>query len=86
MDLLPWLLAGLVGAYVGKLLTYNEPKDAGLTVLLGAIGGLLSCLVAVMFGLGGGLASYAPERLMLVGVGSFAILLAYRVLSRFAAV
>ena len=87
MSILAWILVGLIGGVVAKLIVPgDDPGGAGpigiiITIVLGIVGALLGGFLAVALGLGNGVDNFDWGTILLSIVGSVLILVAYNALS-----
>jgi uncharacterized membrane protein YeaQ/YmgE (transglycosylase-associated protein family) len=88
MGILAWILVGLIGGVVAKLIVPgDDPGGAGpmgivVTILLGIAGALLGGFLAVAMGLSDGVNNFDWGTIFLAIVGAVLILIAYNAVTR----
>jgi uncharacterized membrane protein YeaQ/YmgE (transglycosylase-associated protein family) len=83
MNILLWILVGLIGGALGKLfMPGRDPGGLLLTIVLGIAGALLGGFLSVALGVGDGVDDFDIGTIFLVVVGTMIILAAYRTIAR----
>jgi uncharacterized membrane protein YeaQ/YmgE (transglycosylase-associated protein family) len=83
MNILLWILVGLIGGVIAKMLVPgDDPGEGGLlgivvTILLGIAGALLGGFLAVALGVGNGIDEFDLGTIFLSIVGAVLILVVY---------
>jgi uncharacterized membrane protein YeaQ/YmgE (transglycosylase-associated protein family) len=84
MGILAWILVGLIGGVIAKLLVPgDDPGGAGplgivLTILIGIAGALLGGFIAVGLGIGNGVDDFDVGTIVLSVIGAVIILVGYK--------
>jgi uncharacterized membrane protein YeaQ/YmgE (transglycosylase-associated protein family) len=79
MNILAWIIVGLVGGALAKFfMPGNDPGGIILTIVLGIAGALLGGFLSVALGIGNGVDDFDVGTLALSIFGSMLILLGYR--------
>jgi uncharacterized membrane protein YeaQ/YmgE (transglycosylase-associated protein family) len=87
MSLLAWILVGLIGGLIARLLVPGDtPGPGGLlgivvTIILGIVGALLGGFLATAMGIGNGVDDFDVGTILLSVVGAVIILVAWGALS-----
>jgi uncharacterized membrane protein YeaQ/YmgE (transglycosylase-associated protein family) len=82
MNIIAWILVGLIGGALAKfLLPGNDPGGILLTIVLGIAGALLGGFLSVALGIGNGVDDFDIGTIVLAIAGSILILLGYRVVA-----
>jgi uncharacterized membrane protein YeaQ/YmgE (transglycosylase-associated protein family) len=82
MNILSWILVGLVAGIIAKLLMPGrDPGGCIITILLGIAGALLGGLLAGLFGFGG-ITGFNLYTVIVAVLGSILILVLYRLVFR----
>jgi uncharacterized membrane protein YeaQ/YmgE (transglycosylase-associated protein family) len=83
MNIIAWILVGLIGGALAKLLMPgNDPGGIILTIVLGIAGALLGGFISVALGIGDGVDDFDIGTILLSVLGSMLILGAYRLVRR----
>lgn len=83
MNIIAWVLVGLIGGVLGKaLLPGRDPGGFILTVLLGIAGALLGGFLSIALGMGNGVDDFDIGTIVLAIVGTMILLLGYRMVAR----
>ena len=83
MNIIAWILVGLIGGALGKLfMPGNDPGGFLLTIVLGIAGALLGGFLSVAMGLGGGIDDFDIGTIFLSIVGTMLLLAGYRLIAR----
>ncbi len=87
MNILAWIIVGLIGGAIAQLLVKDDPIGGGLgglllTILLGIAGALVGGFIAVALGIGNGADDFDLGTILLSIVGAVLLLLAYKAVSR----
>lgn len=82
MGILAWILVGLIGGVVAKMLVPGDQSSGGIvgiviTIVLGIAGALLGGFLAVAMGIGNGVDDFDIGTILLSIVGAVLILVAY---------
>lgn len=84
MGLLAWIVVGLVGGVIAKLLVPgNDPGGAGpvgivITIVIGILGAILGGFLSVALGVGDGVNNFDWGTILLAIVGAVIILVGYK--------
>lgn len=79
MGILAWIVVGLIGGMLAKLLMPGkDPGGIILTILLGIAGAVLGGFVAVALNISNGIDDFDIGSIVLSIIGSMILLLAYR--------
>ncbi len=79
MNVIAWVLVGLIGGLIARLLVPGrQPGGIIVTVLVGIVGALLGGFLSVQFGMGNGIDNFDAGTIVLSVVGAVLILLAYQ--------
>lgn len=79
MGILSWIVVGLIGGALGKLLLPGkDPGGIIITILLGIAGAILGGFIAVAAGISNGVDDFDIGSIILSIVGTMLLLLAYR--------
>ena len=87
MGILAWIVVGLIGGVIAKLLVPgDDPGGAGpmgivITIALGIVGALLGGFLAVAMGISDGVNNFDIGTIVLSIVGAVIILVAYKALT-----
>jgi uncharacterized membrane protein YeaQ/YmgE (transglycosylase-associated protein family) len=88
MGILAWLLVGLIGGVIAKMLVPGDDPGGGgilgivVTILIGIAGALLGGFLAVAMGIGNGVDDFDIGTIFLSIVGAVLILVAYKAIVR----
>ena len=83
MNIIAWIIVGLIGGALGKLLMPgNDPGGFLLTIVLGIVGALLGGFLSVAMGLGDGIDDFDIGTIFLSIVGTMILLGGYRLIAR----
>jgi len=83
MNIIAWILVGLIGGSLAKLLMPGrDPGGLIITILLGIAGALLGGFLSVALGLGDGVNNFDIGTIVLSVVGAILILAGYRLVAR----
>jgi uncharacterized membrane protein YeaQ/YmgE (transglycosylase-associated protein family) len=83
MNISAWILVGLIGGALAKLLMPgNDPGGIILTIVLGIAGALLGGFISVALGIGNGVDDFDIGTILLSVLGAMLILGAYRLVRR----
>ncbi len=82
MGILAWILVGLIGGVIAKMLVPGDQTGGGLmgiivTIVLGIAGALLGGFLAVAMGIGNGVDNFDIGTILLSIVGAVLILVVY---------
>ena len=79
VGILAWIVVGLLGGALGKLLLPGkDPGGVVLTILIGIAGAIVGGFIAVALGISNGVDDFDIGSIVLAAVGTMLILLAYR--------
>jgi uncharacterized membrane protein YeaQ/YmgE (transglycosylase-associated protein family) len=79
MGIIAWIVVGLIGGMLAKLLMPGkDPGGIVLTILLGIAGAVLGGFVAVALDISNGIDDFDIGSIVLSIIGSMILLLAYR--------
>jgi len=82
MGILAWIVVGLIGGAIAKLLMPGkDPGGIVLTILLGIAGAVIAGFIAVATGISNGIDDFDIGSIVLSIVGAMVLLLAYRMIS-----
>jgi uncharacterized membrane protein YeaQ/YmgE (transglycosylase-associated protein family) len=82
MNIIAWLIVGLVGGVLAKMLMPGRgPGGIILTVLLGIAGAVVGGFLAVALGLSDGVNNFDMGTIFLAVAGSMLLLFGYRLIS-----
>ena len=83
MNIIAWIVVGLIGGALAKLLMPGkDPGGILLTILLGIGGAILGGLLSVALGIGNGVDDFDIGTIFLAVVGAMLLLGAYRLITR----
>ncbi|TMB96173.1 MAG: GlsB/YeaQ/YmgE family stress response membrane protein [Chloroflexi bacterium] len=83
MNIIAWILVGLIGGSLAKLLMPGrDPGGLIITILLGIAGALLGGFLSIALGLGNGVDDFDIGTIVLSIIGSMIILAGYRLVAR----
>lgn len=88
MGILAWIIVGLIGGAIAKLLVPGDdpggdgPLGIVVTILIGIAGALLGGFLAVALGIGNGVDDFDLGTIFLAIVGSVLILVVYKAIMR----
>ena len=83
MNIIAWIVVGLIGGMLGKLLMPGkDPGSIILTTLLGIGGAILGGFLSIALGLGNGVDDFDPGTIVLAVAGTMLILGGYRLVTR----
>ena len=83
MNIIAWIVVGLIGGALAKLLMPGkDPGGVLLTILLGIAGAILGGLLSVAIGIGNGVDDFDIGTIFLSVVGTMLLLGAYRLVTR----
>ena len=81
MGIIAWIVVGLIGGMLAKLLMPGkDPGGIILTILLGIAGAVLGGFVAVALNISNGVDDFDIGSIVLSIIGSMVLLLAYRLI------
>ncbi|HXG36186.1 MAG TPA: GlsB/YeaQ/YmgE family stress response membrane protein [Dehalococcoidia bacterium] len=81
MNILSWLLVGLIGGLIARwLMPGSEPGGIILTILLGIAGAIVGGFLAVALGLGNGIDDFDIGTIVLSVIGAMLLLAIYRMI------
>lgn len=82
MNILAWIVVGLIGGAIAKLLMPgNDPGGIIITILLGIVGAIVGGFIAVAIGIGNGVDDFDLGTILLSVVGSMLLLFVYRLIA-----
>lgn len=86
MGILAWIVVGLIGGLIARLLVPGDDVGGGplglvVTIVLGIVGALLGGFLAVAMGIGNGVDDFDIGTIVLSVFGAVLILAAYRLVS-----
>ena len=82
MGILAWIVVGLIGGAIGKLLMPGkDPGGIILTILLGVAGAVIAGFIAVAAGISNGVDDFDIGSIGLAIVGSMLLLAVYRLVA-----
>ncbi|MPZ49868.1 MAG: GlsB/YeaQ/YmgE family stress response membrane protein [Dehalococcoidia bacterium] len=82
MNILAWLITGLVAGLIAKaLMPGNDPGGIILTILLGIAGALVGGFLSVALGFGNGVDDFDIGTIVLAVLGAMLLLFGYRLLT-----
>ena len=83
MNIIAWIIVGLIGGALAKLLMPGkDPGGILLTILLGIGGAILGGLLSIALGIGNGVDDFDIGTIFLAVVGAMILLGAYRLITR----
>jgi uncharacterized membrane protein YeaQ/YmgE (transglycosylase-associated protein family) len=83
MNIIAWIVVGLIGGALAKLLMPGkDPGGILLTILLGIGGAILGGLLSIALGIGNGVDDFDIGTIFLAVVGAMLLLGAYRLITR----
>ena len=83
MNIIAWILVGLIGGSLAKLLMPGrDPGGLIITILLGIAGALVGGFLSVALGVGNGVDDFDIGTIVLSVVGAMLILGGYRLVTR----
>jgi uncharacterized membrane protein YeaQ/YmgE (transglycosylase-associated protein family) len=83
MNIIAWIIVGLIGGALAKLLMPGkDPGGILLTILLGIAGAILGGFLSVALGVGNGVDDFDIGTIFLSVVGAMLLLGAYRLVTR----
>jgi uncharacterized membrane protein YeaQ/YmgE (transglycosylase-associated protein family) len=83
MDIIAWILVGLIGGALAKLLMPgNDPGGIIVTILLGIAGAIVGGFLSVALGLGNGVDDFDIGTIVLSAIGAMLLLGGYRLVTR----
>jgi uncharacterized membrane protein YeaQ/YmgE (transglycosylase-associated protein family) len=83
MNIIAWIVVGLIGGALAKLLMPGkDPGGILLTILLGIGGAILGGLLSIALGIGNGVDDFDIGTIFLAVVGAMILLGAYRLITR----
>jgi len=83
MNIIAWILVGLIGGSLAKLLVPGrDPGGLIITILLGIAGALVGGFLSVALGVGNGVDDFDIGTIVLSVVGAMLILGGYRLVTR----
>jgi uncharacterized membrane protein YeaQ/YmgE (transglycosylase-associated protein family) len=83
MNIIAWILVGLIGGSLAKLLMPDrDPGGLIITILLGIAGALVGGFLSVALGVGNGVDDFDIGTIVLSVVGAMLILGGYRLVTR----
>ena len=79
MNILLWILVGLVGGLIAKaLMPGDDPGGIIITILLGIAGAIVGGFISIALGLGNGVDDFDLGTIFLSVVGAMLLLFGYR--------
>lgn len=82
MNILAWLIVGLIGGALGKLLMPGrDPGGIIITTLLGVAGAMLGGFLSIALGVGNGVDDFDAGTIALAVVGTMILLAGYRLVA-----
>jgi uncharacterized membrane protein YeaQ/YmgE (transglycosylase-associated protein family) len=82
MNILAWIIVGLIGGAIAKLLMPgNDPGGIIITILLGIVGAIVGGFITVALGIGNGVDDFDLGTILLSVVGSMLLFFAYRLIA-----
>ena len=83
MNIIAWILVGLIGGALAKMLMPgNDPGGILLTIVLGIAGALLGGFLSVALGVGNGIDDFDVGSIALSVLGAMLLLAGYRMFAR----
>ena len=83
MNIIAWIVVGLIGGALAKLLMPGkDPGGILLTILLGIGGAIVGGLLSIALGIGNGVDDFDVGTIFLAVVGAMLLLGAYRLVTR----
>jgi uncharacterized membrane protein YeaQ/YmgE (transglycosylase-associated protein family) len=88
MGILAWILVGLIGGAIAKLIVPGDdpggasPLGIVITILIGIVGALLGGFLAVAMGVGNGVDDFDWGTIFLAIAGSVIVLVVYKAVVR----
>jgi uncharacterized membrane protein YeaQ/YmgE (transglycosylase-associated protein family) len=83
MNIIAWIIVGLIGGALAKLLMPGkDPGGILVTVLLGIAGAIVGGLLSIALGIGNGVDDFDVGTIFLSVVGAMLLLGAYRLVTR----
>jgi uncharacterized membrane protein YeaQ/YmgE (transglycosylase-associated protein family) len=83
VNIIAWILVGLIGGALAKLLMPgNDPGGILLTILLGIAGAIVGGLISIALGIGNGVDDFDIGTIFLSVVGAMLLLAGYRLVTR----
>lgn len=83
MNIIAWIIVGLIGGMLAKLLMPGkDPGGIILTILLGIGGAILGGFLSIVLGLGDGVDDFDIGTIVLSVIGAMLILGGYRLVTR----
>lgn len=83
MNIIAWILVGLIGGALAKLLMPgNDPGGIIVTILLGIAGAIVGGFLSVALGLGNGVDDFDIGTIVLSAIGAMLLLGGYRLVTR----
>ena len=83
MNIIAWIVVGLIGGALAKLLMPGkDPGGILLTILLGIGGAILGGFLSIALGIGNGVDDFDIGTIFLAVVGAMILLGAYRLITR----
>jgi uncharacterized membrane protein YeaQ/YmgE (transglycosylase-associated protein family) len=82
MNILAWILVGLIGGLIAKaLMPGDDPGGIIITVLLGIAGAIVGGFVSVALGIGNGVDDFDIGTIVLSIAGAMLLLFGYRMVA-----
>jgi uncharacterized membrane protein YeaQ/YmgE (transglycosylase-associated protein family) len=83
MNILAWIVVGLIGGVIARLLVPGRgPGGIIITILLGIAGALLGGFISIALEVGNGVDDFDAGTIVLSVIGSMILLFAYGALAR----
>ncbi len=83
MNIIAWIIVGIVGGFIGKaLLPGKDPSGFIITVVLGIAGALLGGFLSIALGIGNGIDDFDIGTIVLAVVGTMILLFGYRMVAK----
>jgi uncharacterized membrane protein YeaQ/YmgE (transglycosylase-associated protein family) len=83
MNILAWILVGLIGGIIARLLMPGrDPGGIIFTILLGIAGALVGGFISTALGVGNGVDNFDAGTIVLSVIGAMILLFVYRALAR----
>jgi len=83
MNILAWILVGLIGGIIARLLMPGrDPGGIIITILLGIAGALVGGFISIALDIGNGVDDFDAGTIVLSVIGAMILLFAYRALAR----
>lgn len=83
MNIIAWIVVGLIGGFLGKaLMPGRDPGGFVITIVLGIAGALLGGFLSIALGIGNGVDDFDVGTIVLAVVGTMILLAGYRMVAR----